>query len=341
MMDLSKAVETNVKRLDVAVLFGGILFSFAFLALIWWAGPRLDAIELLPDRGASWYYWKLPQATFWSRTTAWGFYLAHQIAFWGLIYYSQKHIKRYSTSLHLVNIAALAMNAFFIGLHFLQTHIWYDGLAQDVSVWSSQVSVIIMLVWILLMENSRRGLFFGKKMPIAKNITHFARKYHGYYFAWATVYTFWFHPMVSTSGHLFGFIYMFFLFLQGSLFFTRVHVNRWWTFALEFTVLLHGTFVALTQGNDLWPMFAFGFGGLFIITQMHGLGLSRNVRAFFLLVYAGLALYVYSGRGLENIHQVTWIPFIEFLAVLVMALIFGGGLWLASRIKGQQAVAEN
>jgi hypothetical protein len=71
----------------------------------------------------------------------------------------------------MVNIVALLMNAFFIALHFLQTHIWYDGLAQDVSVWSSQVSVIIMLVWILLMENSRRGLFFGKKAPISKEST--------------------------------------------------------------------------------------------------------------------------------------------------------------------------
>ena len=128
-------------------------------------------------------------------------------------------------------------------------------------------------------------------------------------------------------------------FFAGQPFFTRVHVNRCWTFALEFTVLLHGTFVALQQGNDLWPMFAFGFGGLFIITQMHGLGLSRNVRAFFLLVYAALALYIYSGRGLTNIHQITWIPFIEFLSVLVMALLFGGGLWLASRIKGRQRVS--
>jgi hypothetical protein len=332
-MDLSRTVETDVERLDIAVLVGGILFSGAFLVLIWWAGPRLEAVELLPDQGASWYYWKLPEPTFWSRATAWVFYLAQQIAFWGLIYYSQKHIKRYSTTLHLVNIVALLMNAFFIGLHFLQTHIWYDGLAQDVSIWSSQVSVIIMLVWILLMENSRRGLLFGKKVPISKEVTRFARKYHGYYFAWATVYTFWYHPMVSTTGHLFGFIYMFFLFLQGSLFFTRVHVNRWWTFALEFTVLLHGTFVAVQQGNNLWPMFAFGFGGIFIITQMYGLGLSRGVRIFFLLLYAGLALYVYSGRGLANIHQVTWIPFIEFLSVLVMALLFGGGLWLVSKIQ--------
>ncbi|MFN2192000.1 MAG: hypothetical protein ACK2UG_06625 [Candidatus Promineifilaceae bacterium] len=123
-MDLSKTVDTDVKRLDVVVLLGGILFSFAFLAMIWWTGPRLDAIELLPDEGASWYYWKLPKPTFWSRATAWGFYLAHQIIFWWLIYYSQKHIKRYSTSLYMVNIATLAMNTFFIGLHFLQTHVW-------------------------------------------------------------------------------------------------------------------------------------------------------------------------------------------------------------------------
>ena len=52
MIDLSKTVETNVKRLDVAVLIGGILFSFAFLALIWWAGPRLDAVDPLPDQVA-------------------------------------------------------------------------------------------------------------------------------------------------------------------------------------------------------------------------------------------------------------------------------------------------
>jgi len=334
-MDLSQPVETRVNRLDRAALWGGILFSTVFVALIWWAGPRLEVIELLPDQGASWYYWKLPEPTAVSRATAWGFYFAHQLSFWGLIYYAQKHLKRYSPGLHRVNVVALAMNAFFIALHFVQTHLWYDGLAQDVSVWSSQVSVIIMLVWILLMENSRRGLFFGKKAPISKEITRFAREYHGYYFAWATVYTFWFHPMVSTPGHLFGFIYMFFLFLQGSLFFTRVHVNKWWTLTLEMVVLLHGTFVAVQQGNNLWPMFFFGFGAMFIVTQMHGLGLSRNVRAAFIIGYAALAIYVYSGRGLQNIHQVTWIPFIEYLAVGVMALLFGGGLWLVNRLRNE------
>src|SRR6185503_9106697 len=113
--------------------------------------------------------------------------------------------------LHRVNVIALAANAFFIGLHFVQTHIWYDGLAQDVSIFSSQGSVIVLLVWVLLMENPRRGLFFGKKVKFSETVIRFARKYHGYFFAWAAVYTFWYHPMVSTPGHLVGFMYMFML----------------------------------------------------------------------------------------------------------------------------------
>jgi len=136
-----------------------------------------------------------------------------------------------STTLMAIGLlrTALAASAFFILLHFVQTHIWYDGLAQDVSIFSSQGSVIVLLVWVLLMENNRRGMFFGKKLPIKQEIIRFARKYHGYFFAWATIYTFWYHPMVNTSGHLIGFLYMFLLMLQGSLFFTRIHTNRWWT----------------------------------------------------------------------------------------------------------------
>jgi hypothetical protein len=49
------------------------------------------------------------------------------------------------------------------------------------------------------MENRRRGMFFGKKLPINQQIIPFARKYHGYFFAWATIYN---HPMEPTSGHL-------------------------------------------------------------------------------------------------------------------------------------------
>ena len=320
-------------RKDLLALWGGIIFSLAFTALIWWAGGRLDSIELLPDQGASWYYWRLPNPTFWTRASAWGLYLLHQLSMWGLIYYGQTQSMKYTTHLHKINFAALGVNTLFISLHFLQTHLLYDGLAQDVSIWSSQVSVIILLVWVLLMENSRRGMFFGKKMPISKQIIRFARKYHGYFFAWATIYTFWYHPMVSTSGHLIGFIYMFLLLLQGSLFFTRIHVNRWWTFFMEFMVLAHGTLVAVMQGQGLWPMFAFGFGGVFVITQMHGLGLSRWTRFALLAAYIGSVLWVYSERGWASLNEIIRIPLIDYLAVLILAGLIGLGLWLARLIR--------
>ena len=320
-------------RPDLLVLWGGILFSLAFTALIWWAGARLDAIELLPDQGVAWYYWRLPNPTFLTRATAWLSYLAHQIAIWALIYIAQKDKLKYTTNLHKVNLYALGVNAIFIAWHFVQTHLWYDGLAQDVSIFSSQGSVIVLLVWIMLMENQRRGLFFGKKVPISQQVIRFARKYHGYFFAWATIYTFWYHPMVSTSGHLIGFLYMFMLLLQGSLFFTRIHINKWWMFANEFAVLVHGTLVAVMQGNGIWPMFAFGFGGVFIITQMHGLGLSRWVKWALLLIYIALALLVYSERGWDKLNEIIRIPVIDYLAVFILAGLFWLGLWLARLVR--------
>jgi hypothetical protein len=321
-------------RSDLIAVWGGIAFSVAFTGLISLAGPRLEAIPHLPDQGAAWYFWRLIQPTFASRASAWGLYALHQLTLWGLIYYAQTRVKRYTPGLHPVNVVALSVNALFVGLHFAQTHLWYDGLAQDVSIFSSQGSVVLLLVWVLLMENSRRGLFFGRKLPVLAEITRFARKYHGYIFAWAIVYTFWYHPMEATPGHLVGFLYMFLLLLQGSLFFTRVHTNRWWTLVQEVMVLAHGSLVALVQGNGLWPMFAFGFGGIFIITQMHGVGLRLWHKTGLLVVYLGATLLVYSDRGWERLNEIVRIPLIEYLAVFVLAGLIGGGLWLVRRVRG-------
>ena len=207
-------------------------------------------------------------------------------------------MRRYTTSLKPVNVAALGLNALFVGLHFAQTHVWYDGLAQDVSIFASQGSVVLLLVWVLLMENQRRGLAFGRPAPFAGEVVRFARTYHGYLFAWAIVFTFWFHPLVATPGHLVGFFYMFLLLVQGSLFFTRAHLNRWWTVSLEVLVLAHGALVAAVAGNGLWPMFAFGFGAVFVITQMHGLGLSRGVRLALERALRGAGRNCLRGTGL-------------------------------------------
>lgn len=328
-------------RAATTALWGGILFSLAFTGLIWLTAGRLTAFPKLPDQGAAWYYWKLAEPTTLSRLTAWGFYALHQISLWALIYYAQTRVKKYTGGLHRVNVVALGVNAFFIVLHFIQTQLWYDGLAQDVSIFSSQGSVILMLVAILLMENQRRGLFFGKKVPLSKEIMGFVRRYHGYLFAWATVYTFWYHPMENTIGHLIGFLYMFLLLLQGSLFLTRIHVNRWWMVVQEVTVLFHGTLVAVYQGNGIWPMFAFGFAGIFVITQMHGLGLKLWQKGAVLALYAGAALFTYSQLGWARLNEIVRIPVIEYLGVFVMAGLVGAGLWVARRIKARRVTAAD
>jgi len=323
----------------VLALAGGVVFSLLFTGLISLAGARLDAVPKLPDQGYAWYYWKLPEPTFWSRATAWGGYAAHQLAAWGLILYAQRRVRRYTAGLHRVNAVALAVNAAFIVLHFAQTHLWYDGLAQDVSIFSSQGSVILLLVWVLLMENDRRGLFFGKRAPIAREVGRFARTYHGYVFSWAAIYTFWYHPTEATSGHLVGFFYMFLLLLQGSLFFTRVHTNRWWTFALEVMVLAHGALVAVMQGNGLWPMFALGFAGLIVVTQMHGLGLPRAQKWGIFAVYVGSTALVYNWRGWRHLDEVLRIPAIEYASVFAIAALFWLGLRLFARTRTTLAPA--
>ncbi|MGR6920627.1 hypothetical protein ACU635_40865 [[Actinomadura] parvosata] len=310
----------------------GVAASAAMTGLIWLLGGRLQGIELLPDQGASWYYWKLPHPTLWTRLSAWLGYAAHQLAFWWLIHYAQTRVRRYTNGLHPVNVAALAVNTGFVALHVLQTHLFYDGLAQDVSIYSSQGSVILLLVVVLLMENRRRGLFLGRPVPLGRAVVDLARRYHGYLFSWAAVYTFWYHPAEATSGHLIGFFYMFLLLLQGSLFLTRAHTNRWWTFTLEATVAVHGTLVAvMTSGPDgIWPMFLFGFLGVFVVTQMHGLGLPAAVRWVLAACYAGAVLLVYGLRGelAGAAGEIVRIPVIEYLLVGVLALL----IWLGLRV---------
>jgi hypothetical protein len=309
-------------------LWGGITFSFLFVCLIHFAKSFLPEIDFAADTGASHYYWKLPDPGVLTRAIAWISYLAHQGLIWFLIRKAQKDQLSYTSGLHRVNLIALIGNACFVIWHLFQTAFWYDGLAQDVSIWSSQWSVIIMLVLILHMENQRRGVFFGKKIKFLTETGRFVRKYHGYIFSWAIVYTFWFHPMENTSGHLIGFFYMFMLMVQGSLFFTRAHANRYWTFTLEILVLFHGTLVAIDQGNGMWPMFFFGFAGLFIITQMHGLGLKKWQRWIFFGLYLVGALWIYGPNNITMIHQVTWIPVTEYAVMF----IFAGLIWIGMKI---------
>lgn len=304
----------------------GIIYSVLLTLIIAWAATGLGAFRqmLLPDQGATWYYWKLPNVSLGAAITVWLCYGLHQTLVWYFIYKLQHDKERIGQDrLGKYNAALLIVNGIFIILHVFQTYFFYDGLAQFVPVASSQYSVIIMLVFMLILLNGRRGLFFGKKVPLSKRAVWGIAKTHGYYIAWAAVYTFWFHPMENTWGHLLGFFYMFLIMLQMSLAYTKIHTNLKWVTILEVFVTLHGTVIALQAGQRLWSMFFFGFTMMFIVTQMYGLIKSKSLQIGITVVYFAVAMILYSGflgteHQIAQVHQIFWIPAILYGVVFVI-----------------------
>jgi hypothetical protein len=82
-------------------------------------------------------------------------------------------------------------------------------------------------------------------------------------------------------------------------------------------------------------MFALGFAGIFILTQMHGLGWSRLVRWLVAGLYAAVAIFIYSSRGWVQLNEIIRIPVIEYLLVFVLAGLIAFGLWIGGRFHKQ------
>jgi len=325
-------------RLDAKhVVNWGFIFSLLLCAAIIAMGGVLSQFEIipLPEDGFV-YEWQLAQPNGLAQLTAWLGFAIHQMLIWGTIYYAQKRYGKrdYRRTLRPVNVWALGINLVFILLHYLQTFFFYDAIAQDLPSWTAQFAVTLMLIVILGIENQRRGLFFGKKVKFRQAFTAGLRKYHGYFFSFAVIYTFWFHPMVPTLGHLVGFIHVVLVMLQGSLMFMRAHLNKRWMFLLEILVLPHAVQVALNQGNGIWPMFFFGFAAIFLLTQMHGLGLKPWLRQLFYGSFLLLVLYVYFVlREPWQINEVIRIPAIEYALLFALYGLYLLGAWLSSRIR--------
>jgi hypothetical protein len=310
--------EADENRSLKATFIIALAASVLLTALIMALGPLLAGVAHLPDQGAAWYFWKLPSPTFWSRFTSWGLYGLHQAAVWVLVALSMRE-KKHTGGLTRINVAFLLVNLLFILLHILQTHVWYDGLAQDVPIWSSQFSVIIMLVIMLFMLNPRRGLILGKRFPYSAPGLRFVNKWHGLYISWALVYTFWFHPTEGSIGLLFGFFYMFLLLTQLSMANTKVHYLLPWVTALEFLVGLHGPVIAIQNGYASWPMFAAGFLFMTAFTQQYGFTLKPWARALVFAVYAAGVGVMYWFRGYNHLYEILFIP----------AALYGGAIALA------------
>jgi hypothetical protein len=188
--------------------------------------------------------------------------------------------------------------------------------------WTSQWSVILLLLAVLLIENRRRGIAFGQPWGgFVRASGDVVRRYHGYYFAWATIYTFWYHPMLATYGHLLGFLYMFLLFTQASLFFTRAHLERRWTIVLEIMVLVHGVAVAVMNRDGNWAMFLFGLAGVFVVTQAWGLGWKRSTNLLVVAGYVAAVIAFYSYQGWQEFPAVLRILGGYYVAVPLLALL--------------------
>ncbi|MCP4808653.1 MAG: hypothetical protein GY913_08515 [Proteobacteria bacterium] len=291
----------------------GTLFALLCTLVIALTAGGLTSFELVGPTVPFAYPWRLVEPTQGARLSAWLGYAAHNLAAWGVIAWARRAGAGWGGRFRAFNWVMLAVHVVFVGLHVLQSRVYYDGLAQDVPELTALGSVALMLMVVLVLEAPRRGLAFGRGKAFHKRFLTIVREYHGYLFTWALIYTFWYHPTEGTWGHLAGFFYMFVLLWQSVLLFDRAHRNRWWTLALELLVIPHAVFVAVHQGHGLWPMFLFGFGAVFAMTQLYGLGLSDWLRRAVLAVFVlgMVATYVATGR-LTEMHEVTRIPVLDY-----------------------------
>ncbi|XP_078580948.1 uncharacterized protein LOC144864606 isoform X2 [Branchiostoma floridae x Branchiostoma japonicum] len=319
------------------------------------------------DPSARWYFWKLrPElVTPWTRTFVWACYTVHQLLAWWLLYLAQVNKQtekgnKYSTNLNRYTWSAVAVHTFFHLLHLAQTHLTYDATAQDVSIGSSQGSVIVALLFVMIIEFRERGLFFGwpsvtsadkagrAMRSCSRESVRLVRKYHGYVIMWAAVYTFWYHPMENTLGHVMGFFHTWILMLQGSLVYTDLHLNRYWRFTLEVWVTLHGGLVAWQtggpdqMGTKLWPMFAFGFLALVVVTQLFGLPFWKHLptwsRVIPAVAFLPIILYCYSwipdrnGNPWTRLWEPIVIPFNNWGFALVICVLVTFGLYVERKL---------
>ncbi len=311
----------SIKKTETVFIIS-VIISAVIVLITWLLGWRLEAVPHLPDKGASWYYWQLAKPETAARLSAWIGYGLHQLFIW-IVFYKARNEKPHPDTVSKFNAALLIINLLFIFLHLIQTHVWYDGLAQDVPIWTSQGSVIVMLVLMLVMLTPRRGFFLGIKIGLPAKGVKFLNAVHGVFISWALVYTFWFHPMEGTYGLLSGFFYMYLLFTQLSMFNTRIHFNMKWLVLLESMVAVHGTLITLQKENPIWPMFFSGFLFMIAFTYVYGLTKKRVLRIGTLVLYVIAVAVMYYFRGYDHLYEVSFIP----------VALYGGGLALIILMK--------
>ena len=163
-------LETKTYSLKKALIIA-LIVSLGFVAANYFVSTTLERFRavLLPDTGAAWYYWKLPMPQLWATITMWVLYAAHQLSVWVLIFrLKDQPLLQKGRNWKNKFLASYSQCRVHRGCIFYRQLSFTTRLQQFVPVMSSQGSVIVMLVFILIMLNQRRGLFFGKKSSAAK-----------------------------------------------------------------------------------------------------------------------------------------------------------------------------
>lgn len=342
MNDTENSIASFIKTRGFKLWAALMAFTVIEVLLIFLLEPllRVNFPPLDPDTGAADYYWKLNTRDAIIMVITWTFYGFHQASVWLAIFWIHREYRNNTINKNKIAKYTSVMAILMVGftfLHLLQTHIWYDGLAQDVPIWTSQGSVIVMLSLLLVMQNPERGVFFGKKSKkyMRPEVAKVFRTNHQLIFSWALVYTFWFHPMDSSPALLSGFFFMGLLFIQMTLAYTRIHLNKWWVLLVESYVTIHAFLVALAQWTDfgqdppMWPMFLTGFLAMVVFTYIHGLGLKDWVRWAIVGAYIVFLVFLYLpapiglNRGVTYLlrFEFLWIPIILYLIAFIAAVL--------------------
>ena len=95
-------------------------------------------------------------------------------------------------------------------------------------------------------------------------------------------------------------------------------MNPKWTIFVEVTVVVHALLVALMNSHN-WPMFLFGFLGVFMVTQMYGLPLSQKMRWLLWSLFIGLIIVVYNFKGWETSYEVVFVAGTEWASAILFA----------------------
>ena len=98
-------------------------------------------------------------------------------------------------------------------------------------------------------------------------------------------------------------------------------------------VMVHGVVVAFMNVDGMWHMFGFGLGGVFVVTQVFGLGLKRAVCWTVVGLYVGIVLAFYSQWGWQDFPRVFRILGGYYIALPLLAAV----IWLLARMVGAKA----